>query len=88
MTTDGASVQLCSEAAERAAMSDDDFWAHVFLRGQTEPSPLVFPEIEADLDEAPAGQPCPECGELGACGYDSEGRPMIHSIQVGSPTDD
>jgi acetone carboxylase gamma subunit len=22
--------------------------------------------------------PCPECGELGACGFDAEGRPMVH----------
>lgn len=24
--------------------------------------------------------PCRECGEQGACAYDSEGRPLIHSV--------
>jgi hypothetical protein len=25
--------------------------------------------------------PCAICGEAGACGYDQEGRPMIHSLR-------
>lgn len=24
---------------------------------------------------------CPTCGESGACGYDSEGRPLIHPLR-------
>lgn len=40
------------------------------------------------LDEAPdedvelvsiGGPPCPACGAAGACGYDAEGRPYIHT---------
>ena len=33
------------------------------------------------------GGPCPECGNVGACGYDSEGRAMIHVMPVDSEDD-
>ena len=40
-----------------------------------------------DLDrwdlETRIATPCPECGELGACAYDAEGRPMIH-VEIGA----
>ncbi len=26
--------------------------------------------------------PCPECGAAGACGYDQDGRPMIHATPI------
>jgi hypothetical protein len=34
-----------------------------------------------DVDETGMvlGDPCPECGEVGVCAYDQEGRPMIHT---------
>ena len=66
-------MSLCPEAAERAAMSDDEFWAHV-LEPLQPPGEDVYdlPRESADLG------PCPECGELGACAYDAEGRPMVH----------
>ena len=34
--------------------------------------------IDDDLAAVWGWQPCPECGQLGACGWDDEGRPMIH----------
>lgn len=38
-----------------------------------------------DVDDAGTviGDPCPECGEVGACANDREGRPMIHTILAG-----
>ena len=38
--------------------------------------PDVWPEHES-LDAAP----CPECGSVGACGYDDEGRAMVHTTE-------
>lgn len=64
---------------------------HALATGQPDPStkrcacdcalrePEYGPEPEPDPDESLEIAPCPICGELGACGYDSEGRPLIHS---------
>lgn len=41
------------------------------------------PEPPGLLDET-AAEPCPVCGEQGACGYDDLGRALIHPI----PADD
>jgi hypothetical protein len=37
------------------------------------------PEFDSDYDGI-ADLPCATCGEPGACGYDAEGRPMIHAV--------
>lgn len=75
-------VSLCPEFEERAAMTDDEFWSHVFAyREGTEPE-FDPPEVSGDELIEPDDE-CPECGAVGACGYDSEGRPMIHAIGVG-----
>ncbi len=67
---------LCPEAAERAAMSDAEFWERV----------LATPVEPAEYDPAheaigPQLEPCPTCGERGACGWDAEGRPLIHTTE-------
>lgn len=31
------------------------------------------------LDLGLTADPCPECGAVGACGWDDEGRPLIHA---------
>lgn len=68
-------MSLCPKAAERAAMPDDEFWADVFPQEvadglyDAEPIALVALTVE----------PCPVCGEQGACSYDAEGRPLIHT---------
>lgn len=38
-------------------------------------------EPEPDFDEVTFSdlEPCPVCGEHGACGYDADGRPMVHT---------
>lgn len=75
---DPAATPLCPEGRGRSLMSDDDFWAHVLLGEQ----PEYFEDDEPDLDQTTGqNEPCPECGERGACGYDMEGRPMIHTTQ-------
>jgi hypothetical protein len=66
---------LCPEADMRDAMDDAEFWAHVF--GQ---------DIAADdisWDDEPTAQltACRVCGEFGPCGYDAEGKPMIHTTE-------
>ena len=60
---------LCPEADLRDAMTDDEFWAHVFPSAE-----------EEDWGEVTSLGliPCPVCDSDGACGYDSFGRPLIH----------
>ena len=41
--------------------------------------PEVDHEPEPDFETFSDREPCPICGEHGACGYDAEGRPMIHT---------
>lgn len=73
---------LCPESEARAAMSDGEFWEHVYgldgLDGYDPDDDMNAPppdEIE------PAG-PCPVCGSTGACDADTEGRPLIHAVPV------
>lgn len=37
-------------------------------------------EPDRELPRVDFGGACPLCGEAGACGYDTEGRPLIHAI--------
>jgi hypothetical protein len=87
--TDEHGVRLCPEAELRDAMNDGEFWAHVF--GQDGPDQDYDPADDpnypdpAELElNARLADPCPECGQVGACAYDAEGRPMIH---VGEDSD-
>lgn len=71
--------RLCPEADARDAMSDDEFWAHVFPQ-----APYWEPEDAGEDVDSLNATPCEECGASGACGYDSEGRPMIHTTPTPS----
>lgn len=73
---DGDGQPLCPEAAELDALDDGAFWERV-LNGRTDEGPDVD-EGEPEREVADLGV-CPVCAELGACGYDAEGRPMIHT---------
>lgn len=67
---------LCPEHDKRAAMTDEEFWQHVFqvdYEGWT--------DFDGPTDGDVADESCSVCGERGACGYDAEGRPMIHTVQ-------
>ena len=81
-----ADLPPCTVRDARAAMTDDEFW-HDVARGLEQP-PYQSDDPHGDYyDPDPAlalPDPCPTCGELGACGYDAEGRPMIHT----SPRED
>ena len=71
---------LCPEHYLRAAMTDDEFWAHVYPdtlppRWDDQPSTI---DLEDMASMSHLANPCPECGQWGACAYDAEGRPMIH----------
>lgn len=72
---------LCGEADLRDAMTDEEFWQHVFGRdGWDEEYGASFdgpgdPMLRANG----VTNPCPECGEYGACAYDADGRPLIHA---------
>jgi hypothetical protein len=67
---------LCPEADARDAMSEVDFWDHVLVNlTDAEYSPPEPP----DPDEVAPPSPCPLCGEVGACAYDTEGRALIHA---------
>jgi hypothetical protein len=73
---------LCPEADYRDTLTDDEFWAHVYPQGDD------GPDIESaeDFDLlSHFGRPCEVCGEVGPCGYDAEGRPMIHTEEEANP---
>ena len=81
---DAAGRMLCPEAALRDAMDDGEFWDHVF-NGDREPVDHydedfnIPPEVAAAWElETRLANPCPECGQHGACAYDAEGRALIH----------
>lgn len=63
-------MSLCPEHEQRAAMTDNEFWEHVY-------PPEPEPELDDDQPEEQAER-CPECGSTGACAYDADGRPLIH----------
>lgn len=67
-------VSLCPEYDYRQSLSDGDFWEHVFNGGLPE---MLFEEPETDEYIM---APCIHCGSVGACGYDEQGRAMIHCL--------
>jgi hypothetical protein len=78
MSIDRTYRHLCPEADMRDAMTDDEFWEHVL---NNLVPPYEEPEIDGpDIDVQMRAEPCTVCGEAGACGYDAEGRALIHAI--------
>lgn len=70
----------CAASRRRATMSDDEFWQDV--ADSLSPSPPGWSEDDdpaPEVDPQFATLPCPVCGSSGACGYDSEGRALIHA---------
>lgn len=72
-------MSLCPEAELRAAMDDGEFWAHVF---DPFTSCVDYDPGYNDPPLGPLTEPCPDCGALGACAWDAEGRPLIHPVSV------
>lgn len=74
---------LCGEADLRDSMTDDEFWEHVYSReAWTANDPWDDGPGDPLIIENGVTNPCPECGSLGACAYDAEGRPMIHASEA------
>lgn len=76
-------MSLCPESEYRASLSDEEFWEYVLI------GPDAGREYDPDEDlNAPRQDdpqltviPCVVCGTYyAACGYDEEGRPMVHAI--------
>lgn len=68
---------LCPEADLRDAMTDDEFWAHIYPSERPEPDieDPNEPELVSDLPVTP----CEVCGATEtSCGYDETGRPWVH----------
>ena len=67
------SVAFCASSPEAALLDDGEFWHRVFNR-----------DDDYEFDDTPAlpslASPCPLCGSAGACGYDEQGRALIHSL--------
>lgn len=73
----------CTEQSLRQTMTDAEFWDHVFNRFDTyHEYDFTFDRYDPLADNTVIGVPCSMCGSIDACGYDSEGNPMIH-IQKG-----
>lgn len=81
-------MSLCPEAAKRAAMTDAEFWDHVFNDPEPGGTSAYDPEDwkHEAVDERLTADPCPECGAAGACSWDIEGRPLIHALPEPPPT--
>jgi hypothetical protein len=72
--------------------ADADDVAHALATGQPDPSqskcgcacadgPVLAAEPLDDIDDASFDDmACPVCGSDAACGYDSEGRALIHAL--------
>lgn len=61
------------------SIPDNEFWGRVMesLRSwDIEEQPIDW------IDPYDTPTPCPECGSTSACGFDAEGRPMIHALKV------
>lgn len=73
-------MSRCTEVAFRESLNDGEFWDYV-LNGIKPGDVPVEPEIDDEPIEEYGG-PCAICGERGPCGYDAEGRPLIHPTYV------
>ena len=75
-------IGTCGEREKRAAMTDAEFWAHVFPAEDPNPRVLLPGWGEGDqahdADVYPE-EACPICHATGACGWDDNGLPLIHA---------
>lgn len=73
---------LCPEAEFRASLDDGEFWDYVLNGIRPGDNVIEVDFCEPDELDEDYGGPCEICGERGACGYDAEGRPLIHPANV------
>ena len=74
-------MSRCSEAEFRGQLEDGEFWDYVFNGvGPGDDPKAELEDMEpVGYDELDILARCEVCGEPGACGYDLEGRPLIHT---------
>jgi hypothetical protein len=74
---------FCASSRAAQALPDEEFWARVMEQGDPgAPWDMIDDGHEFELDLGTyQNQPCRVCGGLGACGYDEEGRPLIHATE-------
>lgn len=68
------------ERFDTVQLDDAEFWDFVFNGLKPGESPAE-PEPDDETVED-FGGPCDACGAIGACGYDDQGRPLIHPTYV------
>lgn len=68
-------MSLCPDNEYRNSLTEQEFWEYVL---HTE-YPNWIDSDDPDLDDDLSQATCTVCGSNGACAYDSEGRPMIHT---------
>ena len=72
-------MSLCPEAEFRDSLSDGEFWDYVLLGIRPgDPQPADGDDDWDPLEPVPLGV-CPVCGSTTACGYDEQGRALIHA---------
>jgi hypothetical protein len=67
-------------------MTDEEFWQRVADNlNPNQGDDFGHPDQwdGPDLDAAMGLPACGVCGSDGACGYDTEGRPLIHATEAG-----
>ena len=69
---------FCASSPEAAAMTDAEFWAHVYPDVEEPIDPYAGEPGPADL----IVDPCPVCGVRGICHWDVDGNPMIHIVEA------
>lgn len=79
-------IGTCSEREKRAAMTDAEFWEHVFPAEEPNPNVILpgWGEGDQAIDADMYPDECPVCHQRNACGWDAEGRPLIHPVGEGS----
>lgn len=76
-----SAAPFCASSPDAAALPDAEFWDRVYANLTGWPS-YECDGPDDDMHSMTAQlDPCPECGQVGACGYDDEGRPMIHTVE-------
>lgn len=83
MAVHPTTIRGCPEAAFRDSLDDGEFWNYVLLGllpGQEQFDEGPYDDGPPEVTYTPLN-PCVVCGSIDACGYDDEGRPMIHATE-------
>lgn len=85
---------FCASSRAAQSMDDETFWTHVYMSENMRGIQEIYDDQEEEWHEyygsagavweqdIASGGPCPICGAVGACGWDGNGLPLIHSIPV------